>query len=578
MGAALDRVWQERPSDPQAAEQIARALNVPLAAARILASRGIHDAAAADRFLNPRLSGLSDPFVLPDLAKAVDRIWQAIGAGQRIVVFGDYDVDGITSAALLVTVLQALGADVRAFLPHRIEEGYGLSEDALLRCLEAHSPQLIVTVDCGTGSVDAVQLASARGIEVIVTDHHEPGARVAPAYAVVNPKRSPDASLHLLAGVGVVFKVCHGLVKEGRARGIARAGIDLRQHLDLVALGTIADIVPLVGENRVLARHGLAQMNQTRNLGLRALIEVAGIEQEIDAYEVGFRLGPRLNAAGRLGDAERALNLLLGREPAELQALAEELDRSNRERQDVEARTLKEALEDLEGRFDPARDFGLVVGRAGWHPGVIGIVASRILQRYHRPVVVLALDEDGGRGSCRSIDGFDMMSGLARCSAELKKYGGHTMAAGLELKPGRLDAFSKQFNQAAKEILGGIDLRPIQRIDAWVALDEVDDALADALGRMRPFGVGNPTPNWGARGVRLLGPPRVVGQNHLKLLLAAGGRQLEAMGWGMGDRTLPDSPLDIVFQLRRDRFRDQERLVLHLQDVRAAESIALRGL
>ena len=574
MEPASAKVWHTQPTDEQAAGHVAGELGIPPAAARILAARGYREAESADRFMNPRLSALGDPFDLPDLHKAVTRIWQSIESGQRVVVFGDYDVDGITSTALLVTVLQTLGADVRAFLPHRIEEGYGLSEDALLRCIETHAPGLIVTVDCGTGSVDAVHLAAKRRVDVVVTDHHEPGPRVATAHAVVNPKRSANESLHMLAGVGVAFKLCHGMVKAGRERGHKQASsIELRPLLDLVALGTIADIVPLVGENRILARHGLAQMNQTVNIGLRALIEVAGVEESIDAHEVGFRLGPRLNAAGRLGDAERALGLLLGRDETVVRDLAIELDRANRERQEIEARTLKEALEELEARFDPEQDFGLVVGRPGWHPGVIGIVASRVLQRFNRPVAVVALEGEGGggRGSCRSIDGFDMMQGLERCAAELLKYGGHTMAAGLEIKPGRLDAFARLFNASARALLAGKDLRPVQRIDAWLDLDEVDDALATALDRMRPFGVGNTTPNWGARGVRVLGPPRVVGKNHLKLLLAAGGRQIEAMGWGMGERELPAPPWDIVFQVRRDRFRGQERLVLHLQDLRSAE-------
>ena len=508
---------------------------------------------------------------LRDMGVAADRLLHAVRTGERIAVFGDYDVDGITSTALLVTVLRKTGANAVPFLPHRLEEGYGLSPDALHRCLENCAPALIITVDCGTGSVDAVAEAARRGVDVIVTDHHQPGAALAPALALVNPKLSPDESIHMLAGVGVTFKLCHGLAKHGRELGRASAAIDLRPHLDLVALGTIADIVPLAGENRVLARHGLNQLNQTTNEGLQALIEVAAIEDRIDAYEVGFRLGPRLNAAGRLGDAQRALDLLLGGDGVDVDALAAELDRSHRERQEIEAATVRDALAELEARFDPARDFGLVVGRPGWHPGVVGIVASRLLQRFHRPVAVIALNEEGGRGSCRSIEGFDLMAGLNACAGELAKYGGHTMAAGLELKPGRLEAFAARFNEASRELLAGRDLRPVQRIDAWLGLDEVDDTLAGALDRMRPFGVGNTTPVWGARAVRVVGAPRVVGKGHLKLLLAAGSRQLEAMGWGMGERALPPGPLDIAFQIKRERFRGQERLVLHLQDFRPAE-------
>jgi single-stranded-DNA-specific exonuclease len=565
------KVWQTVASDDRAAVALAQEARIPLAVARLLHARGYRDAEAADRFLNPRLSAIGDPFDLPGMEAAVARIWRAIDALERIAVFGDYDVDGITSAALLTQVLRALGADAVPFLPHRLEEGYGLSPEALERCLESCRPRLLVTVDCGTGSVAAVEEASRRGVDVIVTDHHEPGEQLAPACALVNPKLGADERLHALAGVGVTFKLCHALAKHGRAAGRPLAGLDLKPHLDLVALGTIADIVPLVGENRILARHGLVQMNQTQRPGLEALIDVAGIQDEIDAYEVGFRLGPRLNAAGRLGDAQRALELLMGDDATRVRELAEELDRSNRERQEIEARTLKEALTELEARFDPARDFGLVVGRAGWHPGVVGIVASRLLQRFHRPVAVVAVSDDGGRGSCRSIEGFDMVAGLRACADDLAKYGGHAMAAGLELKPGRLTAFAESFNEAASQLLAGRDLRPTQRIDAWLALDEVDDALADAMDRLRPFGVGNTTPVWAARAVRVVGPPRVVGQGHLKLLLAGGGRQVEAMGWGMAERPLPEGPLDVAFQLKRDRFRGQERLVLHLQDFRAAE-------
>jgi single-stranded-DNA-specific exonuclease len=572
MAVREEKLWIAAAADPaHATPDWAAALGVPPAIARVLAARGIRDAAAADAFLNPRLSALGDPSALPDLDRAVERIWRAIDAGERIAVFGDYDVDGITSAALLTRVLRALGANAQPFLPLRLEEGYGLSIDALSRCLETLKPRLIVTVDCGTGSVESVEIARRRGVDVIVTDHHQPGKSQAPALALVNPKLGDDSSLHGLAGVGVAFKLCHGLVKAGRARGHEAArGLDLRAHLDFVALGTIADIVPLVGENRILAHHGLAQLNRTQHSGLAALIDVAGIEGEIDAYEVGFILGPRLNAAGRMGDAQRALDLLIETPGHDLYSLARELDASNRNRRDIEERALKEALSELEARFDPARDFGLVVGRPHWHPGVVGIVASRLLQRFHRPVAVVALDEEGGRGSCRSIEGFDMMEALSACASDLAKYGGHTMAAGLELKPGRFDAFAAAFNASARRLLAGRDLRPVQRIDAWLALDEVDEAMLAGLDRMRPFGVGNAMPVWAARGVRLAGPPRAVGKGHLKMLLASGGRQYDAIAWGMAGRDIPDGPLDIAFHLKRDHFMGQPRISLHIQDFRAS--------
>lgn len=571
MKLATEKVWRDVPAPDEAvANSLARDLSLPLAIARLLAGRGYADSQSAQDFLSPRLSAVGDPFALPAMDVAVTRIWRALDAGERIVVFGDYDVDGISSTALLVQTLRRLNADVHPFLPLRIDEGYGLGLDALERCLAEYHPGLIVTVDCGTGSVDAVVEAQQRGVDVIVTDHHQPGERCAPAVALVNPKLGADENLRALAGVGVVFKLCHAIIKRGREMGRAAANMDLRAYLDLVALGTIADIVPLVGENRILARHGLARIEDSESIGLQALKEVAGIKRRVDAYEVGFQIAPRLNAAGRLGDAQQALALLLSEDVEDSMRLAKALDASNRERRDIEAATLEEALKELEARFDPAHDMGLVVGREGWHPGVIGIVASRIAQHFHRPVVVVAVSEEGGRGSCRSIDGVDMTAVLRSCASHLTKFGGHTMAAGLELKPGQFDSFSKAFNASVSEALNGRDLRPIQRIDAWLDLDDVDDALMTALERMKPFGLGNATPVWGARAVRVVGNPRTVGNGHLKLLVTAGNQQFDAMGWGMAERTIPDGPLDMAFQVRRDVFMGREKLALNLQDFRAS--------
>jgi single-stranded-DNA-specific exonuclease len=533
-----------------------------------MAARGLDTDEAIDHFLNPRLSDLGDPFRLPALEKAVQRIWTAVDGRERIVVFGDYDVDGITSTALLVQVLRVLGADAQPFLPHRMEEGYGLSPEAFTRCREELKPGLIVTVDCGTGSVAAVRAATAAGIDVVVTDHHTPGDQLAPALALVNPKLGPHEELQVLAGVGVAFKLCHALVKHGRAAGRAAAELDLRRYLDLVALGTITDIVPLTGENRILARHGLAQMNRTECAGLAALARVAGINARIDAYEVGFRIGPRLNAAGRLGDALLSLELLLGSDPQRIEELAHHLDATNRERQEIEARILQQATDEIDDRFDGARDFGVVVARAGFHPGVVGIVASRLAQRYNRPAVVIGIDDEGGRGSCRSIEGFDMVAGLQQCAPLLRKFGGHAMAAGLEIGREQVAAFSERFNEVAAAALSGADLRPVQKVDAWMELGEADERMMEALEQMRPFGFGNSTPVWAAGGLRLVGPPRVVGQGHLKLMLASGGVQREAIGWGLGARPIPDGPLDVAFQLRRESYQGRERLVLNVQDFR----------
>ena len=571
MPPRLERVWRTVAADDTQAGELARLRDIPRPIARVLVARGLVQSDAADRFLNPRLSDLGDPFLLPDLNPAVDRIWQAIRQQEPVVVFGDYDVDGVTSTALLVQVLRQLGARVQPFLPHRVEEGYGLSVEALARCLDEYHPRLIVTVDCGTGSVAAVREASRQGVDVVVTDHHAPGPERAPAVAVVNPKLGAPEALQVLAGVGVTFKLCHGLLKRGREAGQAGVDqLDLRKHLDLVALGTIADIVPLTGENRILARHGLRQINQTESAGLRHLIAVAGINGPVDAYEVGFRLGPRLNAAGRLGDAQQALELLLGGTEDRLRELAVKLDATNRDRQAVEAAMVEEAMADVDAAFDPDTTFGMVAARPDWHPGVVGIVASRLVQRYHRPAVVLGLGDEGGRGSCRSIEGFDMVAALAECSGLLKKYGGHAMAAGLEIESDHVEAFRKLFNQVAAERLRGQDLRPLQRVDAWMDLAEADDRLWNGLEQLRPFGVGNTTPVWASSGVRVVGRPRLVGKGHLKLMVAAGGVQREAMGWGMGDREVPEGALDICYQLKRDSYLGQDKVVLILQDFRPA--------
>lgn len=564
-GAAKE--WRTASCDPAAAERLAGELRLPQPAAALLVSRGIADGESAERFLNPRLSHLSDAYALPDVERGAIRLWEAIDRKEAIAVYGDYDVDGITATALMVRTLKALGACVQPFLPLRLDEGYGLTLDGLQRCIETHRPRLIVTVDCGTGSVAAVRKAAESGVEIIVTDHHEPPAAIAPALAVVNPKRAKDSSLHMLAGVGVAFKLCHAMLKHRRT---ASSDVDLKRRLDLVALGTIADIVPLSGENRILARHGLDALNRTDLIGLRALTEVAGIKGRIDTYEVGFRLGPRLNAAGRLGDAQRALQLLLTESDEEAAKLAAELDASNRERQEVEKRMVREAIEQVERTFDPARDFGITVAAEGWHPGVVGIVASRICQRFHRPVVCIALNGASGRGSCRSIEGFDMVAGLDGCADLLVKHGGHAMAAGLEIETVRWQELRERFNETVRRAMGSSIPPAPQRVDAWLALAEVDDALAGAMDRLRPFGMGNPTPIWASRAVRLVGQPRIVGQGHLKMLLAGGGVQREAIAWNMGEREMPDGPIDVAFQLKRETYLGREKIVLEVQDFRSA--------
>ncbi len=567
-------LWRTEPADEALVGRLAAAHGLPRPLARVLAARGF-DETTAPAFLNPKLADLGDPFELPGMAAAAERLDAAVAARAPIAVYGDYDVDGLTATALLVRVLRALGAPAEPFLPHRIEDGYGLHPETLDRCVETLRPSLVVTVDCGTNSVAAAARARELGIGLVVTDHHQPSGDPAPADALVNPRFGPpEAPWRDLAGVGVAFKLAHALLKLARKRGVPGADLDLKPYLALVALGTIADCVPLLGENRIFARHGLRELNRGHWIGLEALRAAAGATGEVDVYQTGFVLGPRLNASGRLGTAETSLRLLLADGPDEAQPLARTLNAANRERQDIERATFEEACAQLDGRFyDPDREYGVVAGSAGWHPGVIGIVASRLSSRYHRPAVVIAFDgAGGGRGSCRSIAGVNLLDCLNACAPVLRRHGGHAMAAGLELAEADVERFRAALHEAIAARVAPDDLQRRLRVDAWLEPAEADDGLADALAALRPCGQGNPEPVWGVRGVQPASPPRRMGEGgrHLRLDIAGGGSVREAVLFGAGDRPLPDGPLDLAFELRRNTWNGQTRLQWLLKDVRAA--------
>jgi len=567
----MSKIWKTRECDHEAVLKLSKELGVPRIIAAILAGRGYGEEAAARNFLDARLSQLSDPFLLPDMDRAVDRIWAALDQGETIVIHGDYDADGVSSTALMVRVLSALGGRVIPFIPNRVDDGYGLSADTLKYCIETHHPGLLITVDCGTSSADAVRAATEAGVDVVITDHHEAGEEIAPAMAVVNPKVGDHDSLRILAGVGVAFKLCHALLRKGRDenRDIAQ-DMDLRAHMDLVSIGTIADMVPLTGENRVLARYGLGVLDRTESAGLKALKEISGVRGTADTYHVGFLLGPRLNAAGRMGGAEKALELLLTDDAERGRNLAQELDGANRERQELEARIVEAAEKEIDDYFDPKKNFGLVLAREGWHPGVIGIVASRLVSRYRRPAVVIAMDEEGrGKGSCRSIEGFNLVEHLAECADLLEGFGGHAMAAGLEVSMANVDAFRDQFNRVAKAALESMDLRPVQSIDAWIELDEIDEELMSYMDRMKPFGFGNPTPVLAASRVRVMGEPRILKEKHLKMKVSSGNRMFEAIGFGLGGREVPQGPLKMAFQVTRNEYRGRTSLQLQIKDFQA---------
>jgi single-stranded-DNA-specific exonuclease len=473
-------------------------------------------------------------------------------------------VDGVTSSALLQLVLQAAGATVANFLPQRAEEGYGLSPDGIARCLKEHKPQLLIAVDCGTSSVREIADLQKHGVDTIVLDHHEPPGELPKCVALVNPKRVAGSALGVLASVGVSFKLAHALLKHEKRLA---EQIDLREHLDLVAVGTVADIVPLTGENRILVRAGLERLPQTQKIGLRALMDIADVLDKVSPYHIGFRIGPRLNAAGRLADAMAALELLLTNDAARAAELAKLLNEHNAKRQGIEEHMVEEAIAMARAN---ASDRVLVLAKEGWHVGVIGIVASRVLQAFHRPTVVIGIEEGMGKGSCRSVSGFSIVGALQHCAPLLEKFGGHEMAAGLSVKAGNVDELRETLNEFAVRTLKDEDLLPQVRIDAVLKLDDLDADFFEQLERLEPCGTENPTPVFAVEGVQLRGKPRIVGKNHLRFTVTDGDTTVQAIWWGRGDFEFPEGAFDVAFVAELNEYGGRESVQLKVRDIRAS--------
>jgi len=565
------------PPDPLRIDHLERDLDLPRPMCALLVARGYHDPDAAKTFLRPRLSELHPPETLPDLPLAVARVLSAIQNEETIFVHGDYDVDGMAGTALLTRWLEKLGGRVVPFVPHRVRDGYDLGDAGLEAAISAGA-SLLITVDCGILAHSAVEKAGTLGLDVIVTDHHATGGELPPALAVLNPSRAdsvypnPD-----LCGTGVAFKLCQGLAG---ARGIGEE--ELHPFLDLVGLATVADLVPLKDENRVLARYGLKALGRTQNLGLQALMATAGVSPDgVSAGKVGFALAPRLNALGRLGEPREGLRLLLTNQRDEARQLARVAEEVNRERQDADRQSLDEALEMLTGSFDPERDYGVVLASENWHPGVVGIVASRVAERIHRPAVLIAIDGNRGRGSARSIPDYHLLDGIRACGSLLERFGGHRQAAGMEIQRDLIPEFRKAFNAEARRTLAGTDLRPSLKVEVEVLLESVDQDLYRYLQYMGPHGIGNPGPSFLARGVALSGPGRIVGADHLKLRLRQGRKELEAIGFNLARRISPQAlgtgPVDVVFQLQENEFRGVCQLQAHLKDIRPVDPPSAPG-
>jgi len=536
------------PPAPELVSALADATNLPRPLAALLVQRGFTTVDAARNFLRPSLDQLTDPLRLKDMDRAVDAIVAAVQAGTVIAVNGDYDVDGQCSTAILVRTLRVAGATVVPFIPHRLRDGYDFGPSGLAAA-QAAGAGLIITCDSGINARETVELAEASGIRVVVTDHHLPGPELPPATAVVNPQRADDQSgLGALCGAGIAWMMVRALAPR----------LGLPEHfplhlLDLVALATVADVVPLVGENRIIVRHGLRLMADTRWSGLRALLHTTKLlGKELKAGQMGFIVGPRLNAAGRVGEPMEGLRLLLTDDPQEAAAIAARLEVLNTERQALDQQMLEEALTQVEEQGGTHAS-GLVLTGDAWHPGVVGIVASRVVERFGRPTFLVAFDGETGRASGRSISRFDLHAALMQCGDLLERFGGHRMAAGLTIRRDRLEAFRERFNGLVAGQLSPEELGPEQRVDIELPLSEATDDL-ERLGRhLEPTGAGNPGPVFGVRGVRFA-QKRRVGNGHLKGILEDGAAKLACIGFSWADRVpwLGEAPVDVAFRLESD--------------------------
>ncbi|KAB2638964.1 MAG: single-stranded-DNA-specific exonuclease RecJ [Verrucomicrobia bacterium] len=530
----------------------------------LIRQRGLPEGVGMEEYLQPKLRDLADPFLLPDMHLAVERILLAADRKETVCIYGDYDVDGVTSITLMRRILHAYGLEARNFIPQRGAEGYGLSEAALARCMaEGCKPDLLIAVDCGTASLSEVASLRAVGIDVLIVDHHEPSPAGRPdCCALVNPKCGETFTY--LCAAGVTFKLGHALLKT------RPVDLDLRQLMDLVAVATIADIVPMIGENRLMVRHGLKQLSHTLNPGLRALKEVTGIHGEATAMDVGFRIGPRLNAAGRMDAPEVALATLTTDSATEAMELAQQLDTYNRERQQHEG-LIRQQASDLLTSFDPSSDPVIVLGSRQWHHGVVGIVASRLMRQYHKPTFVVAIDAAGiGKGSGRSIEGVSLVEAIRACSDDLEAGGGHAMAAGLSIHEAKLDSFREHFGAYVLANTSEEQRQPTLSYDAEIGFEQLSLEFLASYELLQPFGNGNPQPIFVSRKVELSRRPLHMKNHHLRLTLHQGLHEQDAVFFGGGESPLPDPPWDIAFSIDRNTFRGRTALQLVIQDVRAA--------
>jgi single-stranded-DNA-specific exonuclease len=561
--------WELVESRPhEEIERLSRESNIPYTIARILINRGIETSEQVDRFFNPSNSHLHDPFLMRDMDKAVERIVQALGRRERIAIYGDYDVDGITAASMLYLFLKDLGGDVVPYIPDRQNEGYGISETGILE-LGKGGAGLIVSVDCGITSIAEAHFAREHNVDLIITDHHEPGDALPEALAVCDPKRDGcEYPFKELSGVGVAYKIAQGIIQR-----LNLEAEYAEKYMDLVALGSAADIVPLVDENRVFVKLGLEKINNQPEVGLASLIETACIKTgKIEVGDIVFGIAPRINAVGRLGSAMPAVRLLTTRDRSFSREVANVLEEENRRRKDIDNTTLEEAVSEIERTMNPFDARSIVLAREGWHPGVIGIVASRLIERYYRPTVMITIENGQGKGSARAIAKFDIYQALKACSDLLLQFGGHKYAAGLTITADNIPAFKERFEKACREMIPEEDLVPKIKIEGEISLDEITPEVVGSLKRFAPFGPKNNRPNFFSRGLEVLDVPRIVGANHLKFRAGQGGVSFDAIGFNLGQYLSRlnngNRTVEMVYAVEENEYNGRKTVQLRIKDLR----------
>ena len=568
MSSIINKRWFIRPTpEPEILSSLQRALGISPLFARLLSNRGIQTPEQAHAFLKPSLEDLESPWALKNMDRAVALVKQNIAERKKILIWGDYDVDGTTGASLLYSVLSKIGADVSTYIPHRIHEGYGLSLTGLQKAIQG-DVSLLITVDCGVTARKEIEYVASKGIQTIVVDHHEPQADKWPSQAVVINPLQPGcpSSYKYLTAVGLAFKLAWALI-----------GREAFEHVELVAAGAVADIAPLTGENRILVREGLERINTNPRAGFKALLESAGAGQKkIDASHFGFVIGPRINASGRMSSAETALKLLMTQEIGEARELAQVLEQANRTRQQVERETLRQAIQKVTEQVDFKESSVIIVEDERWHPGVIGIVASRLVERFYRPSIVIAMNQGRGKGSGRSIRNFHLVSALEQCQEVLEEFGGHRQAAGLTVTQENLPLFKETFNRVAQQRLKPEDFIPLLEADCEISLKDLNAGLLKDLDRLAPYGCGNPKPVFISSGLFLKSPPQFMGKNTVKFWVTDHAQIYQAVGFGMGDRFLnggksdfnPSASLHLAYSPRLHEWQGETSLELVLEDFR----------